>query len=312
MSTGNGNRPTKNERRQQAREQAKDAREGQRKKERRNRLFLQSGIVLGLIALATVITLLIVDNAKPEGPGPKNMASDAVIFEKGFEVQPSAARTATEDPVVPKVDREKLPVDIVIYVDYMCPSCGMFEQTNQKVLDDVVSNGDANIQLNIITALNEQSMGTEYSTRAANALGCVVNYSPKNAWKFHSALLSKDVQPAEGTEGLSNQQLIDQAKKAGANTDADIADCIETEQFSNFMDAASNRALAGPIPNLADGTELPRIQGTPTILVNGVQYQAPTSIPAGATWQSPWQDPTAFSDFLYKIINEYKSTTPAQ
>lgn len=312
MSTGNVNRPTKTERRQQAREQAKIAREAHQKKEKRNRLALQGGIVAGIIAIAVIVTLVIVQNTKPEGPGPKNMASGGAVFETGFTVATTPALKAGEEPVATKVDFEKLPLEIVIYADYMCPYCGMFEQANQQLLNDLVEKGDANVEIQVITALNEQSMGANYSTRAGNAFGCVVNYSPEHAWKFHSALLSKEVQPAEGTTGLSNDQLIEQAKKAGADTDANIADCIETEEFSSFMDASSTRALSGPIPNLADGTELPRIQGTPTILVNGVPYQAPTSVPAGATWDNPWSDPTAFSDYVFKVLAGFSSTTPAQ
>lgn len=310
MSTGNVNRPTKNERRQQAREQAKVAREAHQKKEKRNRLALQGGIVAGIIAVAVIVTLVIVQGAKPEGPGPKNMASGGAVFEQGFKVATTPAVKADEDPVATKVDFEKLPLDIVIYADYMCPYCGYFEQANQQLLDDLVEKGDANVEVHVITALNEQSMGANYSTRSANAFGCVVNYSPEHAWKFHSALLSKKVQPAEGTTGLSNNELIAQAQKAGADTDANIADCIESEAFSSFMDASSDRALAGPIPNLADGTDLPKIQGTPTVLVNGVQYQAP-AVPAGATWDNSWSDPTAFSDYVYKVLADFSSTTPA-
>lgn len=310
MSTGNVNRPTKTERRQQAREQAKVAREAHQKKEKRNRLALQGGIVAGIIAVAVIVTLVIVQNAKPEGPGPKNMASGGAVFEQGFKVATTPALKANEDPVATKVDFEKLPLDIAIYADYMCPYCGNFEQANQQLLNDLVEKGDANVEVHVITALNAQSMGANYSTRAGNAFGCVVNYSPEHAWKFHSALLSKEVQPTEGTTGLSNDELIAQAKKAGADTDANIADCIESEEFSSFMDASSARALAGPIPNLADGTNLPNIQGTPTVLVNGVQYQAP-AVPAGATWENSWADPTAFSDFVYKVLANFSSTTPA-
>lgn len=300
MSTGNVNRPTKNERRQQAREQAKVARETQQKKERRNRLALQGGIVAGIIAIAVIVTLVIVQSVKPEGPGPKNMASGGVVFDQGFEVATTPALKAGEEPTPTKVNRDELPLDIVIYVDYMCPICGEFEQANQALLDELVESGDATIELHAITALNEYSMGTRYSSRAANALGCMVNYDPKNAWKFHSALLSAAVQPEEGTEGLSNDQLIAQAKSAGADVDADIADCIETETFMSFMDAQSARALAGPVPNLAEGTDLPNVQGTPTVLVNGVQYVA--------TEAQPWSDPTAFRDFVYNILNEYNAS----
>lgn len=304
MSTGNVNRPTKTERRQQAREQAKIAREAHQKKEKRNRLALQGGIVAGIIAVAVIVTLVIVQNTKPEGPGPKNMASSGAVFEQGFNVVPTAALDAGAEPVPTKVDREKLPVDIVLYVDYMCPVCGAFEQANQKLLDEVVESGKATVEVHPMTALDDRSTDV-YSSRSANAFACMVNYSPKNAWKFHTSLLSKSVQPQEYTDGLSNEQLIEQAKKAGADTDADIADCIETETFISFVNAASDRALAGPLPNIAEGQTITNVSGTPTVLVNGIEYKA--------TAEHPWNDPAGFSDFLYKIIGEYQPlTTPEQ
>ena len=52
---------TKNQRRDQAREQARLAREEEKKREKRNRLLLQGGIVLGVVAILAVVALVAVN-----------------------------------------------------------------------------------------------------------------------------------------------------------------------------------------------------------------------------------------------------------
>lgn len=301
MSTGNVNRPTKNERRQQAREQAKIAHEAQQKKQKRNRLFLQGGIVLGIVAIAAIVTLIIVQSTKPEGPGPLNMATDGVTFEEGFAVAATPALTANETPQVPKVSRDELPLDIVIYVDYSCSHCGEFEQTNQELLNDLVESGKATV------AVHPLSFLSEYSGRAANAFGCVVNSAPESAWKLHSALLSKGVQPLDNPAGLTNEQLLEQVELAGAKVTPGLKNCVEDGEFEKFFAAATDRALSGPIPNLAEGTTLDKVQGTPTVLVNGKLYTPPSG--AGSLG---FADPVAFNEFVFKVLGEVQSTEPAQ
>src|SRR5688500_5215813 len=60
-SVGPGSsRPSKNQRREIAREKAKTLREEQKKKDRRNRVFLQGGIAVAAVAIVTLIVLVIV------------------------------------------------------------------------------------------------------------------------------------------------------------------------------------------------------------------------------------------------------------
>lgn len=301
MSTGNVNRPTKNERRQQAREQAKLAHEAQQKKQKRNRIFLQGGIALGIVAVATIVTLIIVQNTKPEGPGPLNMATEGATFEEGLAVAATPALAAGETPQVPTVNRDALPLDIVIYVDYSCSHCGEFEQTNQELLNDLVTSGKATVAVHPLAFLSE------YSTRAANAFGCVVNSAPESAWNLHSALLSKEVQPLDNPAGLTNEELLNQVQLSGASLTPALKGCVEDGTFEKFFAAATDRALTGPIPNLAEGTQLEAVQGTPTVLVNGKLYTPPSG--AGSLG---FADPNAFAEFVFKILGDVQSTEPAQ
>lgn len=300
MSTGNDNRLSKNERRQQAREQAKAARETQQKKERRNRFLLQGGVLAAIIAVAVIVTLVIVQSVKPEGPGPKNMASGGAVFTSQTTVAETKALKAGEEPVPTKVDRSKPPLDIVIYADYACSHCVDFEETNQALLDGLLESGEATVEYHPVAFVDPNSTGRSgFSSTASNAFACVVNYSPENAWKYNALLYSKEVLDKRAGSSLTTDQYTELAEQAGVRNTTTVANCIKNESFKGFLLGETQRAQTGPIPNLAEGTELPNISGTPTVLVNGVQYKAAN-------------DPkyTSFKDFVYKQLAEVQGVQP--
>ncbi|MBP6685837.1 MAG: thioredoxin domain-containing protein, partial [Leucobacter sp.] len=217
MSNDTTSRLSKNERRAQAREQARLAREAEKKREKRRRLYIQGGVVLGVVAVLAIVGLVLTQSLKPAGPGPANMNSGAAVFTKDLKVVPSKALAdPTAKRVAPETNRDELPLDIAVYVDYMCPACGNFEAQNGVMLENYVGSGDANLAVYPINFLDGQSLGTKYSTRSANAFGCVVEQQPDVAFELHKRLLSPEVQPGEGTPGLDDKELLKQAEAAGA------------------------------------------------------------------------------------------------
>ncbi|MBC9927566.1 MULTISPECIES: thioredoxin domain-containing protein [unclassified Leucobacter] len=293
MSNEANSRPTKSQRREQARADAKAARAKQQQKEKRNRRLLQGGVALAILAVIAIVAIVITTSMRPIGPGPKNMASGGAVFGADLVVQETPALKDGADIVPTKVDREKAPLDIVVYQDYMCPFCGQFEQLNGSVLENWAGNGQATVELYPLNILDPQSAGTKYSTRAANAFACVVEQQPKAAWKFNQRLMSKDVQPAEQTQGLTSDELLKQAEKAGAKLDPALVSCVKENRFGANIDKQTQRMLNGPVPNLAEGVALPtgsqdgslqdpdkpqRITSTPTVLVNGEVAPLDTSL----------------------------------
>ena len=83
-----------------AREKARELRVQQKKKDRRNKVLLQSGIAVGIVAVVAVISLIVVNSFRPEGPGPANMASDGMIRWLG---QPVGKLVAAEETLKPRV-----------------------------------------------------------------------------------------------------------------------------------------------------------------------------------------------------------------
>lgn len=149
------------------------------------------------------------------------------------------------------------PVTISIYFDYLCPACGAFEQANGDALDELLRADDVTVDLRPISFLDRLSAGTEYSTRAANALATVVDAAPGHAWDFHRALYAH--QPQEGDAGLTDQQLADVARDVGVPDR--VAATFADARFEAWVAQRTEQAFA-------DGVE-----GTPTILVGGKPFE---------------------------------------
>ncbi|MGV8857837.1 DsbA family protein [Rhodoglobus sp.] len=271
MSNGNSGdgRLSKNERREAAREKARVQRDEQKKKDRRTRLFLQGGVGLALIAIVAVIALVLVNSNQPAGPGPKNFASDGIQLNQGFIATPTDALDADAEPIASVPDEGSGVLDIQMYVDYLCPICGSFEQTNAEYIEGLVDNGAATLEVHPITILDRFSQGQRYSSRAVNAVACVADSSPNDFYAYHKLLLSEEVQPAENTSGLSDDDLIALLDTVGADSVPAISECIQDETFKSWVKNSTARALSGPLPN----TDVPQVTGTPTVLVNGLKYE---------------------------------------
>ena len=259
-------RPSKNERRAEAREKARQLRQVHEKKERRNRLLLQGGVALAAVAIIAVIALVLVNSVRPDGPGPRNMASDGIRIGAGFAAVPTPALAAGDRPVVSEANPAGV-VDIQIVIDYLCPVCGEFEATNRDFISTLVESGAATVEYRPIAILTSRSAGTEYSLRAANAAACVANSAPDAFFDFNTRLF--DEQPEEGTPGVDDARLIQFASAAGAGANS-IETCITERTFESWVRAATERAQNGPLA--IRGIEIEGIAGTPTIFVNGQVY----------------------------------------
>ena len=256
------------ERREAAREKAKSLRETQRKKDRTRRYVVRGGIFVVVLLLIGGVVLGVSNGIRPPSPGPLNMQSDGIKIGTGFKAVSTAALKPGEDPVPSKTNSKDV-IAIQLYLDYQCPLCGKFEKSNSGQIATWVKTGAATLEIHPISILDRFSLGNKYSTRAANAAGCVANYSPNSYFDFNALLFAK--QPAENTAGLSDDQLISLVKQAKPSDVSSISSCIRDQRFKTWVNAASTRATTGPI----GGTDLPKIEGTPTVIINGEKYEGP-------------------------------------
>jgi len=262
---------TKKARREQAREKARIEREAEQKRRRRNRILIQSSVIVGALAVATGIVLVIANSVPKPMPGPLNMASDGILLQG--DSGGSGDIIAVETAAIP-ADGEPVPTDqtkfadkvnIVMYLDYFCPICKDFETTNALQIGTWVSQGMATIEYHPIAILDGSSQGTRYSTRSANAAACVANYVPNKYFQVTTALFAS--QPQEGTPGLDDDELIAILESAGV-TGSEVETCVRNETFGTWVSDATDRSAKGPIPN----SSLTHVKGTPTVIVNGEQY----------------------------------------
>lgn len=281
-------RLTKDQRREMAREMARAEREKRQKAQARNRILVRVGATVGVLALLGGVAGGIWLATRPAGPGPANMASDGILFTgSGDEIKHVATPGIPDgdDPVATDPSNYAAPLHIVSYIDFGCPYCQQFELANAEQIQELVASGQATYEVHPINLLSGAFLGSKYSLRSANAGACVAAYEPDKFLDVSAALFEN--QPSESTRGLTNGQLVDLVKEAGV-TAPEVDGCINGGEFQGWVDAATERALLGPLPN----TEEPRVTGTPTILVNGKRYQPTTSL----------ADTAAFAAFVQSML----------
>ncbi len=145
---------------------------------------------------------------------------------------------------------------LTVYTDFICPYCGEFDRTNASVISSSLASGKVKMQVYPLNFLDDASLGTKYSTRAANAFATVANSDPDHALAFYQALFENE--PDENTSGLTDQQIADLATKAGVP--ADVVASFTDQTFVPWVDEMTTNALTS-------------ISGTPTILIDGKAFE---------------------------------------
>lgn len=267
---------TKRDRREHAREVARLEREKEKKKRLRNRIFIQGGVVLAVIAVAIVGVLIFQSATKSTvaHAGPANMISDGILFaDADGAIAPVTSGSIPIDgtPTPTTSDETDGVADVVTYVDWTCPICQQFEATYADQLAGLVTSGTATLEVHPIAILDKNYAGSRYSSRAANAAACVANYDPENFLAAQSAMYVN--QGTEGTTGLTNNQIKGILTDAGV-TSSDVVSCIDDETFASWVSDATTRATGDA--TLADPST--GGFGTPTVMINGVRWDGSTDI----------------------------------
>ena len=215
MSPANEPRQSKSERTAAAREKAREIREAQLKKDKRNKLLIGWGIVAAVVAIIVVVALVVTSNIQKnapiadEGPTPANgnvyggvtlLANTEVAKTEPATVRvadiPAPAATPPAVVTAPGAEAEAgKPVKVVLYIDFICPVCKNFETQYNETLTNLRNEGKITVEYRPLGFLDTRST-TNYSSRAANAAACVVNESPEKYADFVNVLFEK--QPARG------------------------------------------------------------------------------------------------------------------
>jgi len=159
------------------------------------------------------------------------------------------------------------PVTVDVYEDFQCPVCAELERTSGSTLTQLADAGTVQLRYHPLAFLDRAST-TRYSTRALNAAAVVAESGTPAFRAFHDLLFAD--QPAEGSAGLTDDQLIAYAAQAGASGAA-VESGIRDLRYGDWVAAATDRGST-------DG-----VTGTPTVFVDGTLLANADLTPAGIT-----------------------------
>ncbi len=167
---------------------------------------------------------------------------------------PAAATTVNGAAVV--IGKADAPVVIDVYEDFLCSSCGQFEQLYGHQLAEAAAAGQARVVYHPVAILDDYSDPVGYSTLAASASLCAAEAGVFP--RFHDSLYA--TQPRGGGPGWTIAQLQQLADTLGAGDH--FTRCVQDggQRITDTTDHA--RQHLGKLR--PDGRF-----GTPTILVNG-------------------------------------------
>lgn len=214
---------------------------------RRRRLVMVLGVGVILALVVAIVFVIVQATGGDDDGGGAVDTSGPVVTPENLNADGGIA-----------VGDDTAPVTVTLYVDYMCPACGAFEEANGPELDRLMEAGTVQLDLRPISFLDRASNGTQFSTRAANAIWTTTDASPNDVWAFHKALYAD--QPEEGSDGLDNDRIAAIAEDAGVP--ADVVDTFTDYRFGSWVADFTEKAFED------DGVE-----GTPTILINGETFE---------------------------------------
>jgi len=168
---------------------------------------------------------------------------------------PRAIRV-TSSKLVTK-DGSKDPKAVIsFYEDFLCPACGNFEQKFGTTVAKLVDSGAIAADYYMLGFLS-RPQNDDYSTRAGNAAYCVADGSIDAFRIFHAKLYNPDIQPKETDKTFpDNAKLIEYARQSGVV--GKVPDCINSGKYTAMVDGLATAA---------------KIHGTPTVRINGEDYQ---------------------------------------
>lgn len=196
-------------------------------------IWISVGVVVALVLVAALVVWM---NTASTAPGEA----------------PEASNIDTETGAIHVGDG---PDVLATYIDFMCSVCGQFEQLYGETIESLVDDGSITLDIHAISILDRASQGSEFSTRSANAMYCVAVADESASLPFLQAMF--EVQPEEGTPGLTNEDMLGIASDVGVTG---IDDCVNDGRYSKWVADVTEKTPVNPeVGGIA----------TPTVILDG-------------------------------------------
>jgi len=272
-------RLTKTQRRDEARATALKLREEQQRVAKRQRTIAIAAAVGGVIVLAVLIWTILAQGSHPSTLADVALRPAGSTLSGGIPVGADGVAGSTTTPAPAGA------VVVAVYSDYLCPICGVFEQTNGATLDQLRQSGEIVVEYHPVSILDRSSGGTAYSTRSATAAALVAAQAPEAFVDFHNALFTNQPAETSDTPYLTDAQIAEIARTAGV-PEAVAATIESGEYLGTQADAAGKPLDQSYVPWVLAATEQASKDlgqlGTPTIVIDGKVLD---------TKQYNWQEP---------------------
>ncbi|HCT78938.1 MAG TPA: disulfide bond formation protein DsbA [Micromonosporaceae bacterium] len=165
------------------------------------------------------------------------------------------------------------PVIVEDYIDFICPHCKSFHDEATPAIKQLIAENKITFVTHPVAYLDRFSTN-KYSTRASAASGCAADGGKFT--EYEDVLF--DNQPAEGTAGPGDDQLIQFGSQVGLGET--FAQCVKGKRHVTWAKKVSE-----------DATEA-GVTGTPTVLVNGKKIQGGSAAIIAAVAEASTVPPT--------------------
>ncbi|QUL79424.1 MULTISPECIES: thioredoxin domain-containing protein [unclassified Brevibacterium] len=267
------------DKRNRARENARQIAANQAKKEKTAKTILYVGIAVVVVVVLAVVGVLIFQQNKPAVSPENYVAGGLTVGKDNTPVQPLKMPEGEESdlPAPSEAGANENAATVTVYIDFQCPGCKAFEEGNSSMLKKLADEGTIVVDYKPVSFLDRMSSGNEYSTRSANLAACVVDSQPEVAVDLFDALFAQ--QPEEGGDGRTDAELLKVAEDAGVDTSkalsADpkqtVESCVSEKTFEKFVEQSSQNALDSGV------------EATPWVLINGEKTENTSDSQALAT-----------------------------
>lgn len=196
---------------------------------------LVAGVLAAVVLLVVVVVLALTRPWEDDGP------AGAAGEQPGVTVSADAAAAGAPE--------------VVVYEDFQCPWCALFDQATGEELHELAESGDIRLTYVIRNFLDGADQA---STRAANAALCAGEQD--GFLPFHEALYATHPvhQQSQGHEtGWTDEHFVAVAEQVGVADLDEFTACVAGLDHVEQVDAMEERSVA-------DG-----VTGTPRVHVDG-------------------------------------------
>ena len=289
--SSNQPRQTKAQRREAARLKAKELREAEARRARRNTIARRSFIgaagasVVG--GLGYLVYLGVDAKKKPKNskfPAPSEGLATAKANQGGIpkQVLSDASWTYGEGAALDTVAASAPVLDI--YFDYSCSHCAQFEGLHTQEINQLLSDKKITLALHPCKLLQQ-----EWTSVVMNAMGVVLDEAPAQSLSFHNAafeIFSQAIQ-TKNQSNMTVEGLVAAATKVNVpkEVSAKFKAAVDSDKYGKWVKLGDEAFKAR------------ELEGTPTVFFKGEKVdlnklQTPTSLTELVTGSTPTAQPS--------------------